>query len=512
MKQIIMRSPTQSEFALFSKLANPAKTDFSKRPMKSTPFATEKSTPPDIFSSFSGGKVPLSVIDEANDNNEDATIREDDIQSVEDVEKKNGNGYYERYDTSDSEEEDRRSSRSNASSMHNVYDRNGMRKSMRNGKKNSPASSRSSRSKSSQSSGSTRRRLRTARGDDNKRNRRKKGREVDERERDSYSCSTAAQACAEVEYEKQAFLIELERMRQNGIEATRRFSMRDSLEEIEFECSRLKHIADTKNAVRFMRDSMHLAFSGIEFANGKYGPFLQLDGWSAELGTEMNTNPKFDNVCEKLYKKHWRRGGSIAPEIELGVLIMSSMAMHHFRTRLFGSPTLNDARQSSSSGRGGYEQTSARNQQSSSKPPFNFNPISMLSGLMSSMPAMATNMSPPPPPPATNYHVSSYSEGAETVNIGGAVPPVVKRKPMNRPVTRIPFDLNSPQTVNVNSPQTVNVNSSQTVNAAPVEPTSPLRHKDDTEEDYDSHRKIVMLDDLPKRHKKSQIDEIDLVK
>ena len=488
MKQIIMRSPTQSEFALFSKLANPAKTDFSKRPMKSTSFLAEKPKPPDVFSSFAGGKIPLSVIDEANGNNEDATIREDDIQSVEEMIKNNGKRNDKLYESSDSEG-DRRSSKSNASANYNIYDRNGMRNGMRNGnssKRSSPTSSRSSRSKSSRSSGSTtRRRSRKARADGDKRHRRKKERAG---ERDSYSCSTAAQACAEVEYEKQAFLIELERMRQNGIEATRRFSMRDSLEEIEFECSRLKHIADTKNAVRFMRDSMHLAFSGIEFANGKYGPFLQLDGWSAELGTEMNTNPKFDNVCEKLYKKHWRRGGSIAPEIELGVLIMSSMAMHHFRTRLFGSPTVNNVRQSSS-GRGAYEQTSTRNQQSS-KPPFNFNPISMLSGLMSSMPTMNT---PPPPPPATYYPVASYNEGAETVSIGGTAPPVVKRKQMNRPVTRIPFDLDQQSVHAVEHP--------------------PLQHdKGDTEqEEYDSQRKIVMLDDLPKRQKKSQIDQIDLL-
>lgn len=131
----------------------------------------------------------------------------------------------------------------------------------------------------------------------------------------------------EVEREKQEYLLELVKFKQAGIELTRHYTMDDSLEDIEFEYTRIKTHLDTANNVSFMRDSMFLAFQGIEMANAKWGPVLHLNGWSREVQADKK---RYDHVLERLYKKHWRLG-NMSPEAELSWLIGSSMMMHHFK-------------------------------------------------------------------------------------------------------------------------------------------------------------------------------------
>eukprot|EP00967_Tisochrysis_lutea_P015836 scaffold17839_cov13-Tisochrysis_lutea.AAC.1 len=61
---------------------------------------------------------------------------------------------------------------------------------------------------------------------------------------------------------------------------------------------------DEQKSVQFMRDGMRLLFSGIEIVNAKAGPFLELDGWAAEVGADMS---RYDPALTKLYRKYWRR-------------------------------------------------------------------------------------------------------------------------------------------------------------------------------------------------------------
>lgn len=131
----------------------------------------------------------------------------------------------------------------------------------------------------------------------------------------------------EVEREKQEFLLELIKFKQSGIELTRHYTMDDSLEDIEFEYTRIKTHLDTVNNVNFIRDTMFIGFQGIEMANAQWGPVLHLNGWSRSVQADKK---RYDHVLERLYKKHWRMG-NMSPEAELGWLIGSSMVMHHFR-------------------------------------------------------------------------------------------------------------------------------------------------------------------------------------
>jgi len=143
----------------------------------------------------------------------------------------------------------------------------------------------------------------------------------------------------EINREKQGYLLELEKLRQQGVQLTKMYSMGDTLEEIQYEYERIKMNQDSINAVNFMRDVMKLALTGVELANAKLGPVLHLDGWSKEVTSDMH---RYDHCLERLYKKHWRKG-SMSPESELLFLLLGSMIMYHFKSKYFGGTSTSAA-------------------------------------------------------------------------------------------------------------------------------------------------------------------------
>lgn len=142
----------------------------------------------------------------------------------------------------------------------------------------------------------------------------------------------------DVQREKQGYLLELRKYEHQGMHLTKSFSMRDSLEDLQFEYDRIKMNLDTLSGVNFMKDAMKLAFTGIELANSKMGPFMHLDGWSREMTQDMQ---KYNHCLEKLYKKHWRKG-SMAPETELAFMILGSMVVHHFKSKFCSNISVTD--------------------------------------------------------------------------------------------------------------------------------------------------------------------------
>ena len=150
---------------------------------------------------------------------------------------------------------------------------------------------------------------------------------------DEEASTTGAKLTPEAErLEKQGYLIELQALQAKGVKLTRDFSMKDSLTELEFEVQKQNSAVNAAAAVSNMKDMMRLAFNGMEMANARLGPFLCIDGWAESLTSDMK---RFDCALEKLYKRYWRRQ-SMSPIMELGMIILGSLAMHHFKTKLFG--------------------------------------------------------------------------------------------------------------------------------------------------------------------------------
>ena len=133
--------------------------------------------------------------------------------------------------------------------------------------------------------------------------------------------------------EKQGFLIELQSLESRGARLSRRFSMKDSLTELEFEVSKQTSLLTTQSTVAFMRESLRLLVNGVELANNRLGPFLVIDGWAEGIVTDMS---RFNAPLEKIYKRYWRKQ-QVSPIMELGWIILGSLVMTHFKNKLFGA-------------------------------------------------------------------------------------------------------------------------------------------------------------------------------
>jgi hypothetical protein len=151
-------------------------------------------------------------------------------------------------------------------------------------------------------------------------------------EADSDDVAERSRDPEKIRIEKQGYLIELQGLERKGIVLSRQFSMNDSIAELEFEVQKQQSTLSTANAVSFMRDSLRMAFSGIEIANNRLGPFLSIDGWATTMTSDMK---RFDNALERLYKRYWRKQ-QMSPIMELAWIILGSLVAHHFKSKFFG--------------------------------------------------------------------------------------------------------------------------------------------------------------------------------
>ena len=135
--------------------------------------------------------------------------------------------------------------------------------------------------------------------------------------------------------EKRRYLLELEKLKLQGIKLTREYSMNDSLADIRFEHDSHRSNYDVVDSVNFMKDILGASFVVIETLNQKVGPILQLRGWSAYMKQNMS---RFDRVLERAYHRFWRHGQP-SPVMEFGWLIFGSMLMYHIQNKyLAGLP------------------------------------------------------------------------------------------------------------------------------------------------------------------------------
>ena len=149
------------------------------------------------------------------------------------------------------------------------------------------------------------------------------------------------EAAAEQDREKLGMIDFINKKAMRGVRTTKAYEKSDPFDEIQFEYERIKTNEETNGAVNLMREGLRFMCQGVEMGNDKFGPILSLNRW-VETKLAPETMSRFDPVLEKLYKKHWRKG-SMAPELELIMLVGGSMAMHHFETVRGGGAAANTA-------------------------------------------------------------------------------------------------------------------------------------------------------------------------
>ena len=134
----------------------------------------------------------------------------------------------------------------------------------------------------------------------------------------------------DIEYHKTTVLLELDRLKAMGCKLTREYTIDDNLEEMEYEARRHVLHLEEQNNVNTLKDGMRLFVSGCEFANGKFGPFLNLDGFSQSVSNDLGAG-KYNLTLSKLHRKYFKTPGQSSPEMELAFSLMGAAAFHHFQ-------------------------------------------------------------------------------------------------------------------------------------------------------------------------------------
>jgi hypothetical protein len=141
--------------------------------------------------------------------------------------------------------------------------------------------------------------------------------------------------------EKSDYLNKLQRLEQKGFPVARKFTMDNNLEEIKTEYYRLVDARQLETSIKFQRQMLMGAITGLEWLNGRFDPFdLKLDGWSEQVHENVED---FDEIFEELYDKYKDRG-KMSPEMRLIMAVGGSGFMCHVSNSFFRSkmPSMDD--------------------------------------------------------------------------------------------------------------------------------------------------------------------------
>lgn len=158
----------------------------------------------------------------------------------------------------------------------------------------------------------------------------------------SINLTPAAPRNLEMERQRKTELLnKLQRLESKGFPVSKRFTNDNTLEEIEGEYNRLVDAQKLEGSLRFQRQMLMGAITGLEFLNNKFDPFdIKLEGWSESVHTNIDD---FDEIFEELYDKYKNRA-NMPPEMRLLVAVAGSGFMCHVSNSFFRSkmPSMDD--------------------------------------------------------------------------------------------------------------------------------------------------------------------------
>ena len=126
--------------------------------------------------------------------------------------------------------------------------------------------------------------------------------------------------------QKTDILNKLQRLERKGLDVAKRFTMDNTLEEMNQEYLRLVDSRNLEASLRFQRQALMSVVTGLEWANGRFDPLdIKLDGWSEAVHENVED---FDEIFEELYDKYKERG-KMPPEARLVMALAGSGFMCH---------------------------------------------------------------------------------------------------------------------------------------------------------------------------------------
>lgn len=141
--------------------------------------------------------------------------------------------------------------------------------------------------------------------------------------------------------EKTDYLNKLQRLEAKGFPVSRKYTMDNSLDEIKNEYFRLVDARQLETSIKFQRQMLMGAITGMEWLNGRFDPFdIKLEGWSESVHENVED---FDEIFEELYDKYKDRG-KMSPEMRLIMAVGGSGFMCHVSNTFFRSkmPSMDD--------------------------------------------------------------------------------------------------------------------------------------------------------------------------
>ena len=141
--------------------------------------------------------------------------------------------------------------------------------------------------------------------------------------------------------EKTDYLNKLQRLEAKGFPVSRKYTMDNSLDEVKNEYFRLVDARQLETSIKFQRQMLMGAITGMEWLNGRFDPFdVKLEGWSESVHENVED---FDEIFEELYDKYKDRG-KMSPEMRLIMAVGGSGFMCHVSNTFFRSkmPSMDD--------------------------------------------------------------------------------------------------------------------------------------------------------------------------
>lgn len=227
--------------------------------------------------------------------------------------------------------------------------------------------------------------------------------------------------------EKIEFLNKLQRLESKGYPVSKRFTMDNGLEEIKQEFTRLVDARNLESSLRFQRQMLMGAITGMEWMNDKFDPFdIKLEGWSESVHTNVED---FDEIFEELYDKYKDRG-KMPPEMRLMMAVAGSGFMCHVSNSFFRQkmPSMDDVLRSNPM----LAKQMAAAAASQAGPGFG-NFMGMAMGMPqppSNMPASAAAMDPPGP---TGAFFGNSARGPPNPSMEAAAGSQAPRREMKGP-------------------------------------------------------------------------------
>jgi len=130
----------------------------------------------------------------------------------------------------------------------------------------------------------------------------------------------------EIMQEKIEMLTRISKMSNEGFTTTKKWTLKDDIDEIRFECYRMTRENNSRKSVKKMQHILISVATMIEFANGMVNPFnLKLQGFSQNM---MLTVSDYDDSLEELHHK-WSGRTSFGPEMTIMMTFVSSAIFQH---------------------------------------------------------------------------------------------------------------------------------------------------------------------------------------